>query len=274
MVATYRGSDANPKERFVYHNAGFAGYGGSSYIDSVILRDCDDSVDWKTAAPDDELQTRYYYLQNWRADVVALIQANGDPLEYVRYSAYGVPFVYSAADVNRDGQVNVLDTYAWDDYTGLGIGDLAVSADVNRDGSIDPADATLIADMDGWGVWGGNGRGFVSRVDSRKGYAGYEFDPATTQWHVRHRVLVSEMGRWSRRDPLRYVDGASLLQYSASNAVGAVDPEGTMHCMASALSQTLMNILLPCKQIAFCAMLNARSTREGACCVAMLGFDL
>ena len=274
MVATYRGSDSNPKERFVYHNAGASGYGGSSYIDSVICRESDDTVDWQTAAPDSTLQTRYYYLQNWRADVVALIQADGVPLEYVRYSAYGVPFVYSAADVNRDGELNILDTYSWDDYTGLGIGDLAVSPDVNRDGATNSADATFISDWDGTGLWSGSGRGFVSRLDSRKGYAGYEFDPATTQWHVRHRVLVSEMGRWSRRDPLGYVDGVGLYQYSASNVINGIDPDGTMHCMASALSQTLMNMLLPCKQIAFCAMLNARSPREGACCVGMLGFDL
>ncbi|MBL8881333.1 MAG: hypothetical protein JNG88_19710, partial [Phycisphaerales bacterium] len=136
------------------------------------------------------------------------------------------PFVYSAADVNRDGQVNVLDTYAWDDFTGFGTGDLAVSADVNRDGSIDSADATLISDMDGWGAWGGNGRGFVSRVDSRKGYAGYEFDPATTQWHVRHRVLVSEMGRWGRRDPLGYVDGVNMYSNVYGRPIRFVDPFG------------------------------------------------
>ncbi len=226
MVATYRGSDSNPKERFVYHNAGMNGYGGSSYIDSVILRDCDDSVDWKTAAPDSTLQTRYYYLQNWRADVVALIQADGVPLEYVRYSAYGVPFVYAAADVNRDGVVNVLDTYAWDDFTGSTTGDIAVSPDVNRDGATNSADATFISDWDGTGLWSGSGRGFVSRLDSRKGYAGYEFDPSTTQWHVRHRVLVSEMGRWSRRDPLGYVDGASTLQFSRSSVVERLDYSG------------------------------------------------
>ena len=31
MVATYRGSDSNPKERFVYHNAGDSGHRGASH---------------------------------------------------------------------------------------------------------------------------------------------------------------------------------------------------------------------------------------------------
>lgn len=39
IVGTWRGTDTDPKELFIYHNAGVAGYGGSSYIDSVVLRD-------------------------------------------------------------------------------------------------------------------------------------------------------------------------------------------------------------------------------------------
>ena len=226
IVATYRGSDSDPKERIIHHAAGFAGYGGSSYIDSVAFRDCDDSAAWDAAAPDDELQTRYYYLQNWRADVVALIQADGLPLEYVRYSPYGVPFVYSAADVNRDGAVDINDVYSWDDYYYSTGGDAAVDIDINRDGTADGTDATLVWDIDAWGLWAGSGRGYVSRLDSRKGYAGYEFDPATTQWHVRHRVLVSEMGRWGRRDPAGYIDSQSLYEYTASAPITVSDAMG------------------------------------------------
>lgn len=46
MVATYRNSDSSPKERFVYHAAGFAGSGSSSYIDAVVLRDADRNSGW------------------------------------------------------------------------------------------------------------------------------------------------------------------------------------------------------------------------------------
>ncbi|MCL4742522.1 MAG: hypothetical protein KJZ54_10010 [Phycisphaerales bacterium] len=42
--------DADPKERLVYHNAGLAGGGGSSYIDAVILRDRDANTAWEDEA--------------------------------------------------------------------------------------------------------------------------------------------------------------------------------------------------------------------------------
>ena len=43
--------DANPKEVFVHHKAGVGGFGGSSYIDSVLLlRGRDTSAEWRLAA--------------------------------------------------------------------------------------------------------------------------------------------------------------------------------------------------------------------------------
>ena len=50
VVATFRADDTNPKEVFVHHNAGLGGFGGSSYIDRVILRDRDADTGW-TSAP-------------------------------------------------------------------------------------------------------------------------------------------------------------------------------------------------------------------------------
>jgi RHS repeat-associated protein len=225
VVATYRGSDAHPKERFIHHNAGPAGFGGSSYIDSLILRDSDDPEGWTNAA-DGTLETRHYYLQNWRHDVVALIEPDGTPFEYIRYSAYGVPTVYAAGDVNRDGVCDGFDPQDWDDYNDFGIGAMAVDLDVNRDGVVGSADRALVQGHADWALWTSHGRGSVSRLHNRRGYAGYEYDPATAQWHVRHRVLVSEMGRWNRRDPLGYVDGMSVYEYVGSRAVVATDPSG------------------------------------------------
>ncbi|MBX3410944.1 MAG: hypothetical protein KF859_13800 [Phycisphaeraceae bacterium] len=227
VVATYRGSDAHPKERFIHHNAGVGGFGGGSYIDSVILRDSDDPEGWTNAA-DGTLETRHYYLQNWRHDVVALIEPDGTPFEYIRYSAYGVPTVYAAGDVNRDGVCDGFDPQDWDDYNDYGVGALAVDIDVNRDGVVDSADRALVQGHADWALWTSHGRGSVSRLHNRRGYAGYEYDPATQQWHVRHRVLVSEMGRWNRRDPLGYVDGMSVYEYVGSMPVVAVDPSGLM----------------------------------------------
>jgi len=51
MVGTWRGTDSEPKELFVNHQAGLAGMGGSSYIDTVVLRDKDSTNGW-TGTPD------------------------------------------------------------------------------------------------------------------------------------------------------------------------------------------------------------------------------
>ena len=100
--------DANPKEQFVYNMAGVAGSGGSSYIDSVIMRDRDASVNWELAA-DSVLEERVYYCQNWRADVISLFTDAGQLINQLRYDPYGVPFGISKADVNADGVVNTSD---------------------------------------------------------------------------------------------------------------------------------------------------------------------
>ena len=66
-MATYRDDDDDPKEMFVWHMAGLDGEGGSSYIDSMILRDSEDYDDWARET-DGTLEDRVYYLQNWRSD--------------------------------------------------------------------------------------------------------------------------------------------------------------------------------------------------------------
>jgi hypothetical protein len=101
-VATYRAGDDSPKELFLHHAAGAGGFGGSSYIDHVVLRDRDATNGWAGAA-DGTLEERVYYCQNWRADVVALIDSAGAMLEWVKYSAYGVPFGLPVGDADSDG---------------------------------------------------------------------------------------------------------------------------------------------------------------------------
>jgi len=63
---------------------------------------------------------------------------------------------------------------------------------------------------------------------NRHGYAGYEFEPATalSLWHVRHRVINSDLGRWMRRDEMGYVDGVHLMAYVSGNPVAYQDPSG------------------------------------------------
>ena len=44
--------------------------------------------------------------------------------------------------------------------------------------------------------------------------------------HFRHQDLHVELGRWTRQDPLRFVDGSSTYQAYVSGPVNGVDPNG------------------------------------------------
>ncbi|MBK8172782.1 MAG: hypothetical protein IPK60_20930, partial [Sandaracinaceae bacterium] len=141
-VATYRGTDSDAKELFVYHNAGASGRGGSDYIDSVVWRDRDDTNTW-TGAADGTLEERIYYCQNWRADVVALISPSGDIWERAKYSAYGIPFGMPAGDVDSDGDCDSADATTLSGWVSTSHYD--VRGDLNLDGLVNAADVTLRA---------------------------------------------------------------------------------------------------------------------------------
>src|SRR5262249_22907321 len=68
----------------------------------------------------------------------------------------------------------------------------------------------------------------TSGIFNRKGYAGYEIATELDKWkyHVRHRVIDSELGRWLSRDPMGYVDGMGLYEYVKSNPMWGIDPQG------------------------------------------------
>ncbi len=95
--------DSTAKMTCVYHNSGLDGRGGSSYIDSVILRDRDANggspAGW-LGASDGVLEERFFYGQNQHADVSLVMNNNGRPFERIKYSAYGVATVLTDFDFN------------------------------------------------------------------------------------------------------------------------------------------------------------------------------
>ncbi|HYD01472.1 MAG TPA: LysM peptidoglycan-binding domain-containing protein, partial [Phycisphaerales bacterium] len=233
-------------ETYLYHTAGLNGRGGSSYIDSVILRDRDKNS--MASGGDATREERFYYLQNWRADVAALITPTGEWVERYRYDAYGRPESYNVADiagsggggVGPDGTLGAGDTGA---YSATG------SADWNTDlgsasGSLVPDNVVNATDdlaaftaYYNKGSTGGVGLISATAIDNRKGLAGYEFDPilagtgkidgdGVPVYHVRHRVLNSYSGKWMQQDALRYQDGPNLFEYVASMPLISVDPRG------------------------------------------------
>jgi RHS repeat-associated protein len=220
IVGTFVGSDSSPKERFLHHTAGGNGYGSSSYIDQVVLRERDANTNWH-ASSDGTLEERLYYCQNWRHDVVALVTAAGALKERVRYSSYGVPFGIPLGDCDSDGDVDSADTAillgAW--------GTSSPKCDLDLSGSIDAVDQTIQLSQNGSSA----GRGSLSNCQSGFGLAGCCYDRATLSTvHVRRRVLIGEYGSWAQRDPLGNMDGSNVYLYARASPLSSSDPTGEM----------------------------------------------
>jgi RHS repeat-associated protein len=219
--ATFEEDDEMPRRHYVYHNAGRGGYGGSSYIDSLILRD-------RRTGDATVLNERRYYCQNWRADVSAILTHDGKMVEWVKYSAYGEPTSIPAGDTDGD--------YDWDATDSANIsGSVAyeVRQDTNLDGVVNASDVTHATSITGG--YQALGRGVLSSVgvESRVGYAGYRYDPhlgsTGRHWYpARHRWYMAEVGRWMTRDPLGYIAGMSLYEYVYSRPVIMVDVFGLL----------------------------------------------
>ena len=199
-------------------------------------------------------------------------------VEWVKYSSYGVPFGLPMGDTDGDGDLDTTDVGQIKTWWGSGPYD--VRGDLDLDGDVDATDFTMAKNASpitlGWGV--------LSHLGNRKGYAGYELDDALAGayrlYHVRNRVLNSDLGRWLRRDPLGYVDGANLYEYVSSNPMMWVDPQGTcLGCLARCLfgMYLIARPVIP-PLLAACAVLHACCTLSWpitplafACCVGVAG---
>ncbi|MEK6703622.1 MAG: RHS repeat-associated core domain-containing protein [Planctomycetota bacterium] len=220
-------ADTYVKEQYYYHNAGRGGRGSSSYIDSVILRDRDDT-NGLNGSTDATMEHRVYYCQNWRADVSVTMTEAGRILEWIKYSAYGVAQRTSAAEYNHDGGVDSFDDSDFaTDYAVTPTPPTA--ADINFDGTVDSSDNTMWAATfaDGYDT----SRGELAQTTTnarynRLGYAGYWLEPAGQQYLVRNRELDPLVGVWDERDPIGYHDGADLYSYVNAHVVIQKDPTG------------------------------------------------
>ncbi|MGD9689273.1 MAG: RHS repeat-associated core domain-containing protein [Phycisphaerales bacterium] len=229
MLAVYRGSDANPKERHVPHFAGLNGYGNAAQggIDGEILRDRDASTGWASAA--DGLDERRYICQNWRGDVSAIITDGGIMIEWTKYTAYGEPIGLPTGDVDSDGDWDSTDSTA---ILGHG-GAYDARYDVNLDGVIDADDAGDAVNYNGGGTYTiGSGKVSGANTANRKGYAGYEHDRVMPAFltHVRHRAYRMDLGRFMQPDPLGYVDGVNRWGYGDNAPIRNRDQYGLASC--------------------------------------------
>jgi RHS repeat-associated protein len=119
-----------------------------------------------------------------------------------------------------------------------------LSADVNNEGGVDGADVTAFNSI--WATGESPRAGLCMNTGIRVGYAGYQWDGSVNNgsadtgtfgernytggmaglYHVRHRVYDSELGRWTRRDPIGYVDGMGLYAYVRGYVTTLVDAFG------------------------------------------------
>jgi YD repeat-containing protein len=221
MVASFRNDDTAPKEEWVNQDAGLDGRGGSSYINGVVLRNKDANTAW-TSASDGTLEERIYLCQNWRGDVSALVYANGDQVEQVRYSPYGTPFGLPGGDCDSDGDCDDGDTVdsdqvqAWINATAYD-----VRGDLDLDGDVDASDSSLLLSAYQAGALGFEQ---LSMVQNRQGLGGYWATHAGTL--ARNRVLSLSLGCWLSRDVYEYIDNYHLYAYVSSRPVQLVDPLG------------------------------------------------
>ena len=183
LLARYAGADV--REQWLPHGAGLDGGGGSSYIDSVILR-----TTYTGTGGGVSEDKRFYFAQNWRADVSVVLDDAGVQQERVSYSPYGQPFGIAAGDTDFDGDHDATDDTAITGWNGA-LKPYRAYADVNLDGSINSSDATAAdADSLGWDVLTSDD------VLNRIGYAGYIHDrDVATAAHIRYRVYKIDLGR-------------------------------------------------------------------------------
>lgn len=178
--------------------------------------------------------------------MVALLSSSGQQRGQTRYSVYGVPLglpaatpgINSGRDADGDtrsgsggdfGDLNQIATW-------ISTSTYDVRADMDLDGDVDATDQSILSSLS-YGVTLGRGKLAPAPTSSaggagvRRGYAGYEHDGVINSVaHVRHRALLTELGRWTRRDPLGYVDGMSLYEYVSSYPIWISDPFGLRPC--------------------------------------------
>ncbi len=224
-----------------------AGTYTGTYIASMVLRDRD-------AAADGTYEERRDVLQNWRADVSCIIEDDGEVIEWVRYTPYGVAYSIPWVNADRNGDDGIDDLDDTDFATDFA--NEHPSADLNRNGEWDSGDVALWNAAFSGGIkaeWA-----LAPQTGLRFGYAGYVHDGAVDMCHVRHRVYRQDIGRWLTRDPAR-MPWWGLYEYGASAPVQAIDPSGLVPAVACN-----RHVLTSCTATAVVLNLASLSTCIGA----------
>jgi len=224
-LARFRESDSSPKEDFVPHQAGLDGDGGSSYIDLLVCRNKDANTAW-TSASDGNLEERIFYCQNWRADVSVIVASSGTMKEWVKYSAYGIPFGLPGGDTDSDGDCDSTDVTQVQSW--INGSQYDVRGDIDLDGDVDSADKTTInASFNGTTL--GRSKLSATSVANGTAMAGYALESfGGSSYSIRLRSLSADLGRWRQRDPLDLAIHGGLSEYCSGSPIDVRDPSGAI----------------------------------------------
>jgi RHS repeat-associated protein len=99
----------------------------------------------------------------------------------------------------------------------------------------------------------------VSDVQMVHGHQGGQHDFESHLVHFRHRDLNVVLGRWTRQDPLGYVDGGSLYEYVRGGPVNLRDSLGLQASPVAHVAATIARVAQACGRLEA-----ARATRNPA----------
>jgi YD repeat-containing protein len=248
-VATYRGTDTHPKERFAYHMPSGYGVGGSGVASGPMLRTrmaslYDNPEKWATEAGSATHAERFYYAADYRGNVSAIVSSGGNLMEQYRYSATGVPFGIPRGDVNSDGKIegkSVDPDYNESDYLEKQK-IYHVRADWNLDGEITSADTEVVGAHDG--IETGRKVMSVAGVGSKVGLSGLELAherTVLTLWNS----LVQQASRYSLAADASLWNKATLVSVEATNILDESQCSETVCSMTSFANAALVTFASP-----------------------------
>ncbi len=207
----------------MHHCAGLAGFGESSYIESVTLHDADE-------AGDSTLQPRTCTLQNWRADVAVAAKAGvgteTDGAFVCRGQAVDEACDKPTSDplINADNGVDEMD----DGDFSINFASEHPSSDLNRDAEWVSGDVALRKVAFSASVKGSMGLGVNTGM--RHGYAAFAQSGYVPHCRVRYRLYHPQIGSFSKKNPIGNTGTLNVRNHVDSNPMTCASPFGLAPC--------------------------------------------